>query len=141
MVAGIILDCPLLILLVFVPVTVRICRNIRKDSAPCSMASRSFSREELLSQCYQNSEAVIDRVIDVHIGKLRQKIEDDPADPSHVVPTRGVVVVGDVAEWAGKDFDVIVVSIDPTETPELAAVPQVIGKAFGGPGSASTRRQ
>ncbi len=48
-----------------------------------------FSREELLGQCYQNSEAVIDRVIDVHIGKLRQKIEDDPARPRFIMTVRG----------------------------------------------------
>ncbi|MFZ2949857.1 MAG: response regulator transcription factor [Desulfuromonadaceae bacterium] len=50
---------------------------------------KAFSREELLNQCYQNSEAVIDRVIDVHIGKLRQKIEDDPARPRFILTVRG----------------------------------------------------
>jgi len=50
---------------------------------------RAFSREELLGQCYQNSEAVIERVIDVHIGKLRQKIEDDPARPRFILTVRG----------------------------------------------------
>lgn len=50
---------------------------------------RAFSRDELLSQCYQNSEAVIDRVIDVHIGKLRQKIEDDPSRPRFILTVRG----------------------------------------------------
>jgi len=50
---------------------------------------KAFSREELLSQCYRNSEAVIDRVIDVHIGKLRQKIEDDPARPCFILTVRG----------------------------------------------------
>jgi DNA-binding response OmpR family regulator len=50
---------------------------------------KAFSREELLNQCYQNSEAVIDRVIDVHIGKLRQKIEDDPARPCFILTVRG----------------------------------------------------
>jgi DNA-binding response OmpR family regulator len=54
-----------------------------------SSPGRAFSREELLSQCYQNSEAVIDRVIDVHIGKLRQKIEDDPAQPRFILTIRG----------------------------------------------------
>ena len=48
-----------------------------------------FSREELLSQCYQNSEAVIGRVIDVHIGKLRQKIEKDPSRPNLILTVRG----------------------------------------------------
>jgi DNA-binding response OmpR family regulator len=54
-----------------------------------SAPGKAFSREELLSQCYQNSEAVIDRVIDVHIGKLRQKIEDDPARPCFILTVRG----------------------------------------------------
>jgi len=50
---------------------------------------KAFSREELLQECYQNSEAVIDRVVDVHIGKLRQKIEDDPAQPRYILTVRG----------------------------------------------------
>lgn len=54
-----------------------------------SSPGKAFSREELLSQCYQNSEAVIDRVIDVHIGKLRHKIEDDPARPRFILTVRG----------------------------------------------------
>ena len=54
-----------------------------------SFPGKAFSREELLSRCYQNSEAVIDRVIDVHIGKLRQKIEEDPAQPRFILTVRG----------------------------------------------------
>jgi DNA-binding response OmpR family regulator len=54
-----------------------------------SSPGKAFSREELLNHCYQNSEAVIDRVIDVHIGKLRQKIEDDPAQPRFILTVRG----------------------------------------------------
>lgn len=54
-----------------------------------SSPGRSFSREELLNQCYQNSEAVIDRVIDVHIGKLRHKIEADPTLPRFILTVRG----------------------------------------------------
>lgn len=57
--------------------------------AMMSSPGKAFSREELLSQCYQNSEAVIDRVIDVHIGKLRHKIEDDPARPRFILTVRG----------------------------------------------------
>jgi DNA-binding response OmpR family regulator len=55
-----------------------------------SSPGKAFSREELLSQCYQNSEAVIDRVIDVHIGKLRQKIEDDHSRPCFILTVRGL---------------------------------------------------
>ncbi len=50
---------------------------------------KAFSREELLNQCYRHGEAVIDRVIDVHIGKLRQKIEDDPSRPRYILTVRG----------------------------------------------------
>jgi DNA-binding response OmpR family regulator len=45
---------------------------------------KAFSREELLDFCYEDGVEVIDRVIDVHIGKLRQKIERDPARPRYI---------------------------------------------------------
>lgn len=50
---------------------------------------RVFPREELLASCYPRGEVVVDRVIDVHIGKLRQKIEDDPAQPRFILTVRG----------------------------------------------------
>ena len=50
---------------------------------------RVFSRAELLDQFYQHGEIVVDRVIDVHIGKLRQKIEQDPAKPKYIETVRG----------------------------------------------------
>ncbi|MDR2549595.1 MAG: response regulator transcription factor [Desulfobulbus sp.] len=50
---------------------------------------RVFSREELLAEFYAYGEAVIDRVIDVHIGKLRQKIEPNPARPTYILTVRG----------------------------------------------------
>jgi DNA-binding response OmpR family regulator len=49
-----------------------------------------FSREELLTCLYPSGEAVIDRVIDVHIGKLRQKIEDDASTPRYILTVRGL---------------------------------------------------
>ena len=54
-----------------------------------SSPGKAFSREELLNQCYRHGEAVIDRVIDVHVGKLRQKIEDDPSKPGYILTVRG----------------------------------------------------
>lgn len=51
---------------------------------------RVFLRSELLDQLYPNGESVIDRVIDVHVGKIRQKIGDDPADPKFIHTVRGV---------------------------------------------------
>lgn len=52
---------------------------------------RTFTRDELLRHLYPRGEAVvIERVVDVHIGKLRQKIEPDPADPRHIITVRGI---------------------------------------------------
>lgn len=52
---------------------------------------RVFSREELLDRLYPHGEAVvIDRVVDVHIGKLRQKIEPDSAKPKYILTVRGM---------------------------------------------------
>ncbi|MDA8139698.1 MAG: response regulator transcription factor [Desulfobacteraceae bacterium] len=50
---------------------------------------RVFSREVLLHEFYDHGEIVVDRVIDVHIGKLRQKIEADPARPKYILTVRG----------------------------------------------------
>lgn len=54
-----------------------------------SSPGKAFSRDGLLSHCYRHGEVVIDRVIDVHIGKLRQKIEDDPSRPRFILTVRG----------------------------------------------------
>ena len=51
---------------------------------------RVFTRDELLDHLYPSGEAVIDRVIDVHIGKLRQKIEEDQANPRFILTVRGI---------------------------------------------------
>ena len=48
-----------------------------------------FSRQELLDRFYDHGEAVIDRVIDVHVGKLRQKIETDLSKPQFIITVRG----------------------------------------------------
>ncbi|PLX93942.1 MAG: DNA-binding response regulator [Desulfuromonas sp.] len=50
---------------------------------------RVFSRSELLRHFYLHEEAVVDRVIDVHVNKLRQKIEPDPARPVYIETVRG----------------------------------------------------
>ncbi len=49
-----------------------------------------FTRNELLTRLYPRHEAiVIDRVVDVHIGKLRQKIEKNPSNPEYILTVRG----------------------------------------------------
>ncbi len=54
-----------------------------------SSPGQVFSRDALLDRFYERGETVIDRVIDVHVGKLRQKIEDDPANPRLIQTVRG----------------------------------------------------
>jgi DNA-binding response OmpR family regulator len=50
-----------------------------------------FSRDELLARLYPKHDAiVIDRVVDVHIGQLRQKIEKDPSSPRFILTVRGL---------------------------------------------------
>jgi DNA-binding response OmpR family regulator len=51
---------------------------------------RVFTRQELLDSLYLDGDAVVDRVIDVHIGKLRHKIESNPAEPLYILTVRGV---------------------------------------------------
>lgn len=52
---------------------------------------RAFTREQLLNSIYALHEsAVVDRTIDVHVGKLRQKLGDDPARPRYIATVRGV---------------------------------------------------
>lgn len=56
-----------------------------------SARGKVLSRQKLLEYLYPNDEAiVIDRVVDVHIGKLRQKIKEDPANPSFILTVRGI---------------------------------------------------
>jgi DNA-binding response OmpR family regulator len=52
---------------------------------------RAYSREQLLSRIYAFNEAdVVDRTIDVHVGKLREKLGDDPNRPRFIATVRGV---------------------------------------------------
>jgi len=56
-----------------------------------SYPGKVYTRGELLDRLYPRGEAmVIDRVVDVHVGKLRQKIEDDATRPGYIVTVRGL---------------------------------------------------
>ena len=56
-----------------------------------SAPGRIFTRDELLNRLYPRGDAVvIDRVVDVHIGKLRQKIEENSSEPRFILTVRGV---------------------------------------------------
>ena len=50
---------------------------------------RVFSRDELIGRIYEGGETVVERVVDVHIGHLRQKLGDDPAAPRFILTVRG----------------------------------------------------
>ena len=54
-----------------------------------SAPGKAFSRDDLLDHIYAGGESVIDRVVDVHIGHLRQKLADDPAVPRFIETVRG----------------------------------------------------
>ena len=43
------------------------------------------TRERLLDTVWEYNAIPFTRTVDMHIAKLRKKIEDDPADPRHVV--------------------------------------------------------
>lgn len=48
-----------------------------------------LSREQLIEQVWNYDYYGDERVVDAHIGRLRKKIEDDPAHPMFVVTVRG----------------------------------------------------
>ena len=54
-----------------------------------SAPGKAFSRDDLLGHIYERGESVVDRVVDVHIGHLRQKLADDPAAPRFIETVRG----------------------------------------------------
>ena len=52
---------------------------------------RVLSRDQLLDAVYgQDAAEVLDRTIDVHIRRLRDKLDDDPEAPRYVQTVRGV---------------------------------------------------
>jgi len=58
--------------------------------ALASSAGRVLSREQLLQRVHGEGWAAYDRSVDVHISRIRQKIEDDPRRPVLLKTVRGV---------------------------------------------------
>ena len=54
-------------------------------------SERPVSREELLEQVwgYKRADSIETRTVDIHIAKLRRKIEADPKQPKHLLTIRG----------------------------------------------------
>ncbi|MHC5063359.1 MAG: response regulator transcription factor [Planctomycetota bacterium] len=50
---------------------------------------RTFERTELIDILYPGGGTVVPKAIDVHVNKLRQKIEPVPTEPRHLVTIRG----------------------------------------------------
>jgi DNA-binding response OmpR family regulator len=50
---------------------------------------RALSREQLIEQVWGHDYYSDDRVVDVHIGRLRKKIEDDPTHPTLIATVWG----------------------------------------------------
>ena len=59
----------------------------------CELAStpgRMFSRETLLDRVWGYGYFGDGRLVDVHVRRLRMKVEADPANPRHVITVRGL---------------------------------------------------
>jgi DNA-binding response OmpR family regulator len=52
-------------------------------------AGRVFTRDELINASRLDA-GILDRTIDVHVGRLRRKLGDSPASPRYVATVRGV---------------------------------------------------
>ena len=52
--------------------------------------NRALTRDELMDALYRREAGPFDRAIDVLVGRLRRKIESDPAEPQLVKSVRGV---------------------------------------------------
>nr|MDT0522836.1 response regulator transcription factor [Streptomyces sp. DSM 41633] len=50
----------------------------------------ALSRRQLLESVWETTYVGNEHLVDVHIGHLRRKLGDDPADPLYVITVRGV---------------------------------------------------
>lgn len=48
-----------------------------------------LAREKVLKQVWTGQPFITERTVDVHFAWLRQKIEDDPQSPKHILTVRG----------------------------------------------------
>jgi len=78
-------------------------RQVRLHGAPLSLTATEFrlleflmnrpgvvfSREQLLNAVWGQDRAITDRAVDVYVLRLRQKVEEDPANPILIHSVRG----------------------------------------------------
>jgi two-component system response regulator MtrA len=74
-------------------------RTVSKGGHPCTLSPKAYdlllalvrrngsvaTRAELLSEVWGYGAFVLSRTVDSHVAELRRKLEDDPANPRHVV--------------------------------------------------------
>jgi len=71
----------------------------KKEGSPIELSPREFqlmaffirhrgeivTREKLLDEVWDYNAIPFTRTVDMHIAKLRKKVEDDPAEPKHII--------------------------------------------------------
>ena len=77
----------------------RAARTVTRRGEAVSLAPREFdlllalydrnggviSRQDLLREVWGHRGAVLTRTVDIHVAELRRKLEDDPAEPRHIL--------------------------------------------------------
>ncbi|HUE96754.1 MAG TPA: response regulator transcription factor, partial [Longimicrobiaceae bacterium] len=80
------------------------CRSVLRDGKAVDLAPKEYelllallarpnavvSRVELMRDVWGYSDAVVTRTIDTHIAELRRKLEENPAEPRHILTVRKV---------------------------------------------------
>jgi DNA-binding response OmpR family regulator len=77
--------------------------TVIRDGEPVTLTPKEFdllvallrrkgavaSRAELLGEVWEYANTEVEtRTVDVHVAELRRKLEDDPANPRHIVTVR-----------------------------------------------------
>jgi two-component system, OmpR family, alkaline phosphatase synthesis response regulator PhoP len=74
-------------------------RNVTREGAQCALTPKAYdlllalvrrqgavaSRVELLREVWGYGAFVLSRTVDSHVAELRRKLEDDPANPKHIM--------------------------------------------------------
>ena len=64
--------------------------EFRLLTALLEAGGRVLTRDQLMDAVYGIDELVLDRTIDVHVGRLREKLGDDATAPRYIATIRGV---------------------------------------------------